>query len=614
MRGRKWISLLPIAITVLVIAASTMRAVTNKLGHPGAVLDDSYIHFQYARALAEGHPLRYQAGEPISTGATSALWPMVLAPFYLIGFRDEAIVWIAWILSFAALGLLAHEAFEMTKPLAGNAAAAGAGAMVLLFSGHIWCAASGMEVMPFAFVLARTLRKSAEWSETKSAADNPRSRRDFWELVILAWASFLFRPEGAIAVLVVALVFTVFPRSPRLPLRLRDAAIALAVPLAVPIFLRLVTGHASTSTASVKLLYGNPYYQGDAFIQAVAANLKIFFMTLLEGEVWSAEFVPTGALPFAVAGLIATAILGHQRQRPVRAALVILLALTMLAPCTYVTFLWNRLRYLWPFATGWLIGLACLARVTGDFLASIRSSWRVATPILAGIFAGAFGSKVAGAIQDVADSASGIDRQHVLLGRWAKENIPAGARIGVNDTGAIAYFGDHPTFDIVGLTTPGEGKYWVAGAGSRFEHYERVHAWSPEKLPSYFIVYPQWMACDPVLGAQLFEATVTDATILGGQTMAVYRANYDLLGSAEAPWSATTGKVFANVDVADLESEAAFHYELLNAHDNEQIVRTSLTPDGRTVADGGRMNRTTEKFVVALAPSSQRHVIVRLES
>ncbi len=611
MRGKKWIAYAPIAITVLVIAVTTIRSVTALLGHAGAVLDDSYIHFQYARAIAEGHPLRYQAGEPISTGATSALWPMLLAPFYFIGFQGTAIVWVAWILSFAALGLLAHEAIEMTRPLAGNAAAVGAGAMVLFFGGHVWCAASGMEVVPFAWVMMRTLRKAAEWSEKKT---DERSRRDFWELVIFGWASFLFRPEGAIAIVVVALIFTVFSRSPSIAMRARDAAFVLAAPIATLIFLRLATGHASTSTASVKLLWGNPYYAGAAFTDTVTANLRILFGTLLEGQVWSAEFVPTGALPFAVAGLVATAMLGQQQKKIVRAALIILFALTMLAPCTYVTFLWNRLRYLWPFASGWIIGLACLSRVTGDFLASLKPSWRVATPIMVGVFAGALGSKVSGVIDDVANSASGIDRQHVLLGKWAKENIPPGARLGVNDTGAIAYFGDHPTFDVVGLTTPGEGKYWVAGAGSRFEHYEKLHETAPDRLPNYFIVYPQWMACDAVLGPEIFEATVTDATILGGQTMGVYEATYALLGSGETSWTAPAQKDFDDLDVADLESEAAHHYDLLGAHDGEQIVRTSLTPDGRTVADGGRTNRMHEKFLATVAGGAQRKAIVRLES
>ena len=53
-----------------------------------------------------------------------------------------------------------------------------------------------------------------------------------------------------------------------------------------------------------------------------------------------------------LAGLAAVGVLGVTKKRPWRAALVIGLALAMLVPCAYVTFLWNRLRYLWPFATG----------------------------------------------------------------------------------------------------------------------------------------------------------------------------------------------------------------------------------------------------------------------
>ena len=35
----------------------------------------------------------------------------------------------------------------------------------------------------------------------------------------------------------------------------------------------------------------------------------------------------------------------------------------------------------------------------------------------------------------------------------------------------------------VGLTTAGEAKHWVAGAGSRFEHYERL---DPQQLPTHW--------------------------------------------------------------------------------------------------------------------------------
>src|SRR5262249_41619135 len=156
------------------------------------------------------------------------------------------------------------------------------------------------------------------------------------------------------------------------------------------------------------------------------------------------------------------------------------------------------------------------------------------------------------------DSASGIDRQQVALGRWAKGALPPDARIGVNDTGAIAYFSDRHTFDVVGLTSKGEGRYWVAGARSRLGHYARIA--KTGGLPTHFIPDREWMACDAVLGETLHEETVTDATILGGQTMRAYVADYTRLGSGDLPWS-RSGHVVDELDVADLESEASHAYD-----------------------------------------------------
>jgi hypothetical protein len=224
-----------------------------------------------------------------------------------------------------------------------------------------------------------------------------------------------------------------------------------------------------------------------------------------------------------------------------------------------------------------------------------------------------FATKIEWSLEDVAQSASGIDRQQVALGRWAKTSLPADARIGVNDTGAIAYFGEKRTFDVVGLTSEGEARYWVAGVGSRFEHYEQLHATAPAKLPTHFIVYPEWMGMDTVLGDRLHEATVTDATILGGQTMRAYEADWSKLGSGEAPWTHADGPVIDVVDVADLESEASHAYELLGAHEGEQVAHEGMTPDGAEIVDGGRTRRTVERFVAHLRPGAAARCIVRLE-
>ncbi len=601
------VTLAPIALAVFLLAERTIAAVLAKVGHPAAALDDAYIHFQYARAIAEGHPLRFQAAAPVTSGATSALWPLMLAPFWALGARDNAIVWIAWLLSFAALGGLAWEAGKLTERLAGRVASVGAVAMTLAFGGFLWSAASGMEGVPFAYAIARAIRRASEWAEDSEARTERRSR----ELVALAWIAALFRPEGALAATFVAATLAVFSRRRAWSSRGLSLAAAAAV-VAVPVLLWATTGSPRSNTTVAKLLIGNPYYTGQTLVHAVGSNVKLFLVDLLEGDAWSAEFLPHDGAPIALAGLGAVAWLGARTGRRWRAAGVLLIAAAMLAPCFYLTFLWNRLRYLWPFATGWIVGLACLARMVGDLAGEIRPRWRLITGVLCGAFVGMFASKLEGTIDDVAQSASGIDRQQVALARWVREALPVDARVGVNDTGAIAYFGEHATFDVVGLTTAHEARYWVAGAGSRFEHYERLGATEPARLPTHFVVYPEWMAMNPVLGEPLREATVLDATILGGRTMRAYVADWSTLGSGQKPWS-DAGAVLDEVDVADLESEASHRYELLGTWDTEDIVHAGVSPAGAAVVDGGRTGRALERFVTRLPPGLSTRGIVRLE-
>ena len=612
-RLRRAAPLLLVALAVGVLAERAIGGVLAKLGHPGATLDDAYIHFQYARAFAELHPFRFQAGEPISTGATSFLWPLLLSPFYAVGFRGESILWPTWALAFVALGALAYEAYGLALPLAGRAAAIGAGAMVLAFGGHVWCAASGMEVVPVAWLLATAARHGAEWAE---AAPEARTRRAYRILLAIAFACPLMRPEGALSALALGVVVAVFPAGQvgGLPRRIRDAALFFVAAVTPNLLLLVLTGSPTSSTTKVKLLLGNPYFSLGA---ASWANAKLLVGTILDGQVWSAEFLPKGGAIVALAGLSALAWRGFTTRRLVRTALVLLLALSMFVPCTYVTFLWNRLRYLWPFATGWFVGLAVLVRLVAD--AAVRLDRRAAgalPALAAGAVAGMLLVRLDWVIEDVAQSASGIDRQQAALGRWAKRSLPANARIGVNDTGAIAYFGDRKTFDVVGLTTPTEGRYWVGGAASRFEHYERLRKEAPSTLPSHFVVYPEWMACDVVIGRTLREATVTDSTILGGQTMRASEARWDLLGSGERPWSAGPDTIILDeVDVADLDSEQAHAYALDGAREGEQAVTEGKTPEGRVVVDGGRTNRIRDRFRVTLPPDAPDvRLIARLEA
>jgi hypothetical protein len=591
------------------LAQRAVAGVRARVGHAAAALDDAYIHFQYARALAQGHPFAFNEGALRTSGATSILWPALLAPFWALGARGDDIVWPAWFFSFAALAGLAWEASKLTERLAGRTAAIGAGAMTLAFGGFAWCAASGMEVVPFAWAIARATRRAIEWAEAPGPA---RTIRHAGEIIALAWIAALFRPEGAVTALFAGATLASFTRTNARRERALSFA-AFAAALAPPLLWFALTGSPRSTTAVAKLLPGNPYYAGSALAAAVTANAKVLVGTLLNGEIWSVEFVPHGGAPLAMAGLGAIGVLGARTKSPWRAVGVLLVAVTMFAPCFYLTFLWNRLRYLWPFATGWIVGLACLARLAGDAAGLVVLRWRLVTGLACGALVGLFASKLEWVLDDVAQSASGIDRQQAALGRWAKENLPPDARIGVNDTGAIAYFSDRSTFDVVGLTTPDEARYWVAGVGSRLEHYERLGASEPHRLPTHFIVYPEWMAMNMVLGDTLHEATVTDATILGGQTMRAFVADWSKLGSGERPWTVISGRLVDTIDVADLEDEDAHAYELLGARDGEETVREGIAPDGAAVVDGGRTHRTVERFVARLHAGASTLGIVRLD-
>ncbi|WP_437318264.1 hypothetical protein [Sorangium sp. So ce385] len=702
------------------LGALCIRAVLDQAGRPALPLDDAFIHMQYARRLAEGGFFSFVAGEGYSTGATSLLWPVLLAPFYALGLRDLSLVYAIWALGLVFHAALAVETARLARPLAGPAAAAGAGAMCAGFAAFAWFAWSGMETVAFAWVLTRTARLAAGLLEPARGEAQAEAAEGVGELAMpagsdamlvgseatlagseatlvgsaamlggsaamlggsdatpagsaappaasallpsaerppaavaraLALAGFaapLLRPEGALASLLAALALAVWaarpappsplpaspPPTPSAPPR-RGSAIPrlfdrrllvlapLLGPLVVPALNQLLAGHPTSSTTTVKWLLGNPNYDGPALRDALLQNLRLLVTDVLDGGQWTAVFLPEGSAVVIALGAVALAVAAHRRGRPAHAAIVAALALGALLPCTYLSFLWNRVRYVWPFAPAWLVMAACLARELGDAAQRVRRSLHYVTPLIAGAFAGALAARLPWAIHDLANSARAIDRQQVWLGRWAAQHLPEGARIGVNDTGALAYFSGRRTFDVVGLTTEGEARYWVAGAGSRFEHYEKL---PPERRPTHFIVYPHWMACAPVLGRELVDATVEDQAILGGTTMIAYEARWDLLGSGAKPVRSAPGeRILDEVDVSDLESEEAHGYALEPLADQRNVAVALAAPESDApgevdraraeIADGGRYYRAADRFVVHLAaPPAEARLVMRVAS
>ena len=565
----------------LLAATAIVQVLAGNGGMPAVPLDDSYIHFQFARSFAEGHPFVYSPGAVPVAGATSLLWPLLLALPQLFGVQGLALIPFAWGLGFLALGLLGYETARAAEGVVSPRVAWLAGVLTLAFSANTWFAASGMEVVPLGWLLMRCGRRAAEWFEG--------DRARFWELLLLAFLAPLMRPEGAVGSVLIAGALGFGAGGRR-----ASAVLCVLFPLVPPLVYLWFTGHATQTTTLVKWLPFNPYLDARLLVASVLYNVQLFWSTLLDGLWWSAAFVPEHSKFVAWLALPALVFAGQARSRGPRSWLLLALGLGILLPATYDSFLWNRLRYLWPFTGPWLIGLVALADQIADFSMLVWPRLSALRYVASAALVGALSAKFPFALSDLAESARAISAQHVALGTWAEQTLPANARIGVNDTGAIAYFSKRSVFDIVGLTTSGEARYWTAGAGSRFEHYERLPR---ESLPTVFILYPPWFALPDLLGPCLTERTV-HATILGGETMVACTADYSRLGSGERPsllefWPLTPRD---SLDVADLESEAAHGYALLPARQADNV-----TLSNGIVVDGARLHRTRESFRLDVA-------------
>jgi hypothetical protein len=594
-----------VASATAALAYSSTRAILLATdGVPAVPLDDTFIHFQFARSFAELTPFVYSPGTAPVPGATSLLWPLLLAPFHAFGVRELNLIWVAWSFGWLALGLLAWDTAKLARGLVGREAAWAAGVMALGFGGHIWYAGSGMEVVPLAWLLIRSARFAAEWSERRSGAEGEKSaacasNAELRAGLLLGGASALMRPEGALASLLIGLTWLALPRG-----RARLWALPVLLAPLIPGSVNwLFTGHFATTTAEVKWLFFSPY---PAHVPAqLSQNVQTFFETLLDGRIWSALFVPQGAKWVTWIALPALLLQGFVAGRRWRAACVLIIALGMLAPITYDSFLVNRLRYLWPFTAAWFIAFAALAELIGDLLGRVRPELGSARVVAAGLFAGAVVAPASRAMDDLAESAAGIHKQQVALALWARERLPEGASIGLNDAGAITYLSGHRTFDVVGLTTRSEGRFWRAGAGSRYEHYERLGAGA---LPSHLIVYERWFAIEGVLGTYLTERSVPGATILGDVTKTAFVADWRALGAADRPAEGAGRTLVDELDVSDLESEAAHGYELFWAQQWENLAFEGSP--GRV--DGGRASRSVESFSLELAPGGT--LVARLAS
>jgi hypothetical protein len=195
----------PRTATLFAAAAALMGFEVTLLVAPhllelGFPLDDAWIHSVYAREIAHSFTYAYNPGIP-ATGATSQLWPLILAPLQWLAPTDLAYTAFAkmlgFVLHFVASVWLADTLARRPAPSNQRGRCvmegAAAGALVALHPDLVAASLSGMEIALAEVVVVFTLRSALFGG-----------RRVM--LVLAGLLAFLSRPELAL----VAVLLPVF--------------------------------------------------------------------------------------------------------------------------------------------------------------------------------------------------------------------------------------------------------------------------------------------------------------------------------------------------------------------------------------------------------------------
>lgn len=580
-----WFLLCAAAATIFSAYALTSRTVGR--GAPLLPLDDVYIHFQYARSLADGHPYRYNPDGPPTSGATSFLYPYLLAGGYLLGFRAlELGLWAQILGGLALLGALG-VVYRLVRLADAPPALSLLLALGFGLTGAVsWHFMSGMETGLVMLLALLTLYAFAA--------------RRFGAFVAAAVALALMRPEaGALAALAALVAGVTWRRSPWLLLPL----VALLIQPGVN---ALVTGSMVASGGSAKSILSAVPFDAGVAVGRVVENLARIATEWLTGysprEGW---YLPPLIGVWALIGL------GMLLRDPARRAIGVLIALWLLAGAgavaTLDTAFWHFKRYQMPLLA-LTFPLAAWALVSmlraGRALGYAALGW---AGLLLPLFALWSGAAFLG---HFALNVEYVYRQPYQMAEWLQAQTPPDARVAVHDVGLMRYHGERTTLDMVGLTTPGAAAYWRSGPGAVAEFLLRHQ---PDYIASYGhghgfglgMLADTSIYGEPLIGFGV-DLDPRHNVALAADFQGIYQPDWRLIRGRQTLDAARHDSTAQILNVADLESEAAFDYRWSGAlgfpTEVYELPIRNCAQIERGEVDGVRAITDSEQLTVAATP------------
>jgi hypothetical protein len=357
-------------------------------GEWSAPLDDVFIHFDYARATALGHPFEWTIGNGYSSGNTSLTYPFVLAAGWLLGFTDRSLmVWAAIVAAVSVFGVLLAVRPLLVEGPRDNWGRLSSYLVPPLFLGVgalSWSLWSGMEV---SFFLATWAVGLVAWrrldQDARRLTDEKRVRRSGWWLGAAGALLVTTRPEAAVTLALFG-VFAAEAHWRSSSARAVGILVRAALPGIVLLTLQTIankafTGEWSANGAIVKLALNNPYMTAEDKWTDWVGNVEYaslrnldYHFAQLEGEhlpsLVPADWSPTNPIaalagPVLWAGLIPLALalapLCFARTR--RIALLVWLQIVgwVLLVALNGQVRWQNERYVMP-AVAWMLLLTAL--------------------------------------------------------------------------------------------------------------------------------------------------------------------------------------------------------------------------------------------------------------
>ncbi len=604
----------------------TLTSLANGHGEFVMPLDDVYIHFQYARQMAMGQPYVYNPGLPATSGATSFLYPYILAVGYLIGFQCLKLG--LWAMAVGALALVSAMwlVYKLVRLLGTGEWLAVIVAVAFGANGAIaWHFMSGMETG-----LAMLLTLGTLYEVIKVVAGRSES---LTPLILWATGLALIRPEGSVLA-VVAMVVVWWGRRrltpPPNPLPKASGrgnqgkGIGLIIPvLAVgiqPLVNWLLTGSAVASGNAAKSILGTVPFYWDEVIRRILGNFVQIWVEFGTG-ISPREGLYIMPLLLLLAAVGIGFLLVNRQLRAVGVMLILWLIAGTVMLATLDTVFWHFKRYQMPFMAllfplaGWGIGIVAsykrqVTRKNAVEPLSRQPNTEInhrgtETTESRGI-RGRIAYLIVGAMMLVAAVTSvqflryyGLNvgyvyAQPLQMARWLQANTPDNAVIAVHDVGMMRYMGGRTTLDMVGLTTKGAADYWRNGPGSVAEFLMQE---KPDYIASYGYGhgYGLGMIADTdIFGKPLASFPVeldSNANVaLAADFQGIYKPDWNVISHGGSVFQQSLldyidlnaikyvdgAALGSGVDVANINSEQRASYSWSNSEDGNSSFATEV--------------------------------------